>query len=227
MKLLSMNALTKAIVVALIQVLIVCSLGAKLLYDRSTRPQVWFKTARYDPNLPIRGRYLGLQVELNDPRPAEQVAKKFGVTDRYAWMGFGQECGSIVARDGKPVVVFDNSPAWDCDNLQLSRWRTTDGVMHLRLEEPLLFFIPDTAKDPRGPAKKFGCWLRFRARGRRGRLRWGLRRRGRRRFSGSMWSRFFLFAFIHPYFVVILSRSSWWRRTCATSLTTPALPAVA
>jgi hypothetical protein len=149
---LSMNALTKAIVVALIQVLIVCSLGAKLLYDRSTRPQVWFKTARYDPDLPIRGRYLGLQVELNDPRSPEEVEKKFGVTDRYAWMGFGQECGSIVAQDGKPVVVFDNGPAWDCDTLRLSRWRSTDGVVHLRLEEPLLFFIPDTAKDPRGRA---------------------------------------------------------------------------
>lgn len=34
-----MKPLTKAIVVALIQVLIVCSLGAKLLYDRHTRPQ--------------------------------------------------------------------------------------------------------------------------------------------------------------------------------------------
>jgi hypothetical protein len=147
---LSVKPLTQAIMVALIQVLIVCSLGAKLLYDRSTRPQVWFKTARYDPNLPIRGRYLGLQIELNDPRSPEEVAKKFGVTDRYAWMGFGQECGSIVARDGKPVVVFDNSPVWDCDNLGFSRWRTTDGVAHLRLEEPLLFFIPDTAKDPRG-----------------------------------------------------------------------------
>jgi hypothetical protein len=150
MKPLNIKPLNQAIIVALIQVLIVCSLGAKLLYDRSTRPQVWFKTARYDPNLPIRGRYLGLQIELNDPRSPEEVEKKFGVTDRYAWMGFGKECGSIVVRDGKPVVVFDNSPAWDCDNLSLSRWRTTDGVMHLRLEEPLLFFIPDTAKDPRG-----------------------------------------------------------------------------
>jgi hypothetical protein len=156
---LSMNALTKAIVVALIQVLIVCTLGAKLFYDRSTRPQVWFKTARYDPNLPIRGRYLGLQIELNDPRSPEEVEKKFGVTDRYAWMGFGQECASIVARDGKPVVVFDNSPMWDCDNLQLSRWRTTDGVMHLRLEEPLLFFIPDTAKDPRGAQTGDEVWV--------------------------------------------------------------------
>ena len=144
-----MKPLSKAIVVALIQVLIVCSLGAKLLYDRRTRPQAWFKTARYDPNLPIRGRYLGLQIELNDPRSAEEIAKKFGVTDRYAWIGFGQECGSIVARDGAPTVIFDNSPAWDCDNLGFSRRRTSDGVTHLRIEEPLLFFVPDTAKDPR------------------------------------------------------------------------------
>jgi hypothetical protein len=48
--------MTKAIAVALIQILIVSSLGAKLLYDRRTRPQAWFRTARYDPNLPIRGR---------------------------------------------------------------------------------------------------------------------------------------------------------------------------
>jgi hypothetical protein len=151
--------LPRAIVVALIQVLIVCSLGAKLLYDRRTRPQVWFKTARYDPNLPIRGRYLGLQIELNDPRSPEEIAKKFAVTDRYAWMGFGQECGSIVARDGTPTVVFDNSPAWDCDNLRFSRWRTTDGVTHLRVEEPLLFFIPDTAKDPRGARSGDEVWV--------------------------------------------------------------------
>ena len=110
MKPLNMNALTKAIIVALMQILIVCSLGAKLLYDRSTRPQVWFKTARYDPNLPIRGRYLGLQVELNDPGSPQEVEKKFGVTDRYAWMGFAQECGSIVASDGKPVLRRGRRP---------------------------------------------------------------------------------------------------------------------
>ena len=154
-----MKPLTRAIIVAVIQLLIVCSLGAKLLYDRHARPQIWFKTARYDPNLPIRGRYLALQIELNDPRSPEEIAKKFGVIDRYAWMGFGQECGSIVASDGKPTVVFDNSPTWDCDNLQLSRWRTADGVMHLRLAEPLLFFIPDTAKDPRGAHAGDEVWV--------------------------------------------------------------------
>ena len=154
-----MKPLTKGIVVALVQVLIVCSLGAKLLYDRHTRPQVWFKTARYDPNLPIRGRYLGLQLELNDPRSVEEVQNKFGRTPDQVWMAYGQECGSIVAREGKPVVVFDNSPAWDCDNLGFSRWRTTDSVAHLRLDQPVLFFIPDTAKDPRGAQAGDEVWV--------------------------------------------------------------------
>lgn len=154
-----MKPLTKAVLVTLIQVLIVCSLGGKLLYDRHTRPQVWFKTARYDPNLPIRGRYLGLQIELNDPRSAEEVQEKFGRTPDQAWMGYGQECGAIEARDGKPLVVFDSSPAWDCDNLSFSRWRNTDHVPRLRLSEPVLFFIPDTAKAPRGSQAGDEVWV--------------------------------------------------------------------
>jgi hypothetical protein len=64
-----------------------------------------------------------------------------------------------VARDGTATVVFDNSPAWDCDNLGFSRWRTTDGITHLRIEEPPLFFMPDTAKDPRGAHKGDEVWV--------------------------------------------------------------------
>ena len=144
-----MKPLTKAITVALIQILIVCSLGAKLLYDRRTRPQAWFKTARYDPNLPIRGRYLGLQIEVNDPRSPEEVEKKFGTIPQPVF-AFGQECGSIVLRDGTATPEFDNGPTWNCDNLAFVRWNDNNGHTHLRLNEPLLFFIPDTAKDPRG-----------------------------------------------------------------------------
>jgi hypothetical protein len=141
--------LTKAITVALIQILIVCSLGAKLLYDRRTRPQAWFKTARYDPNLPIRGRYLGLQIEVNDPRSPEEVEQKFGTIPQPVF-AFGQECGSIVLRDGTATPEFDNGQTWNCDNLTFVRWNDIGGHTHLRLNEPLLFFIPDAARDPTG-----------------------------------------------------------------------------
>src|SRR6266404_8898891 len=71
------KAMTRAAAVALIQILIVSSLGAKLLYDRRTRPRAWFKTERYDPDLPIRGRYLSLQVEVTDSRSPEEIQSKF------------------------------------------------------------------------------------------------------------------------------------------------------
>jgi hypothetical protein len=165
-----MKPLTKAFAVALIQVLLVCSLGAKLMYDRRTRPQAWFKAERYDPNLPIRGRYLSLQIDVTDSRSAEEIERKFGgeiqanenQQARFRFPGryeFGRECGSIVWRDGQAIAVFDESSTWSCNNLTFARWRTAQ-VNHqqgtaslgadttLRLSEPILFFISDTAKDP-------------------------------------------------------------------------------
>jgi len=141
-----MKPLTKAMAVALIQILIVCSLGAKLLYDRRTRPQAWFETTRYDPNLPIRGRYLSLLIQLDDPRSPEEIEQKFGdQTQAGNLTGFGRECRSIVLRAGRPTAEFDNGSMWDCDNLSFVSWHARAGV---RLDEPILFFIPDSAKDP-------------------------------------------------------------------------------
>ena len=59
-----MNPLAKGAIVALLHVGLVSSLGAKLLYDRATRPRVWVRTAPYDPSLPIRGRYVSLQLQV-------------------------------------------------------------------------------------------------------------------------------------------------------------------
>jgi hypothetical protein len=140
--------LTKAAVVALIQVLIVSSLGAKLLYDRRTCPQAWFESLRYDPNLPIRGRYVALQITMDDPRSTEEISKQaFSQSQTGVLNGFQQRCGSIVLRNGTPTAEFDNSPTWDCDNLTFVLW-PGNGPPQLRLSQPILFFIPDTAKDP-------------------------------------------------------------------------------
>src|SRR5712671_4716275 len=111
-----MKPMTTAIAVTLIQILIVSSLGAKLLYDRRTRPRAWFKTERYDPDLPIRGRYLGLQIEVTDPRSPEELASKFanelaiqenqnGQYRARQFFAFGQECGSIAFRGDTPIAI--------------------------------------------------------------------------------------------------------------------------
>src|SRR4029079_12082026 len=57
-----MTLLQKGLLVAGLHCVMVLSLTGKLLYDRATYPRVWVRTARWDPNLPIRGRYLALQL---------------------------------------------------------------------------------------------------------------------------------------------------------------------
>ena len=55
-----MNSLRKGMILGAVQCALVLSLTGKLVYDRATCPRVWVKTQRYDPDLPIRGRYLSL-----------------------------------------------------------------------------------------------------------------------------------------------------------------------
>ena len=57
-----MTLTNKGLVLAALQCAMVLSLSGKLLYDRQTCPRVWVRTTPYDPNLPIRGRYLSLSL---------------------------------------------------------------------------------------------------------------------------------------------------------------------
>jgi hypothetical protein len=61
-------------------------------------------------------------------------------------------------RGGTPIAEFDNSPAWDCDNLSFVRWNARGGS-RLRLNQPILFFIPDTAQDPTGLPRGDELWV--------------------------------------------------------------------
>ena len=80
-----MRLMQKGLILAASQCLIALSLTGKLIYDRSTCPRVWVKTMRYDPNLPLRGRYLALQLT------PQQGAPYFGRTNRQAVLFFVPE----------------------------------------------------------------------------------------------------------------------------------------
>jgi hypothetical protein len=57
-----MNALQKGIILGVSQCVLTLSLTGKLLYDRASCPRVWVKTVPWDPELPVRGRYLALRL---------------------------------------------------------------------------------------------------------------------------------------------------------------------
>jgi uncharacterized membrane-anchored protein len=57
------TALQKGLIVAALHAALVASLGAKLLYDRATRPRMWVHVLPVDPDSPLRGRYVRLRIE--------------------------------------------------------------------------------------------------------------------------------------------------------------------
>ena len=69
-----MSGMGRGVLIAVIHVAIVASLGAKLLVDRAMRPRVWARVAPIDPNLPIRGRYVRLRLEVEASGELRQYA---------------------------------------------------------------------------------------------------------------------------------------------------------
>lgn len=131
-----MSSLKKAVVIAVIHVAIVSTLGAKLLYDRATRPRVWVRTQNYDPNLPIRGRYVALRPVFDDPQPPKTMAQ-----DREYLTG------KLGVRDGRVTVEITDTGWYRSEGIPLLRMKDGDRAV-LTTYEPVLYFIPDTAKDP-------------------------------------------------------------------------------
>ena len=128
-----MSALRKGLLLAALQVALVSSLGVKLLIDRRTLPRAWVKTVPFDPNLPIRGRYASL---------ALQVRVK----------------GSEAVQQGRPVALLveaDELVAIPTSKDMGVRLRPTrpGGDAAAVLSEPVPFFLPEHASDPsRRPA---------------------------------------------------------------------------
>jgi hypothetical protein len=134
-----MTLLVKGLVIAAVHVGLVASLGAKLLYDRATLPRVWALTTPYDPNLPIRGRYVSLQLVV-EPRGVSET--KPGSASRPPQ--------SINLRvDGDRLVAESNAQQHDYDPSDLHlRFIDRRGEKFAVLAEPLAFFIPEHIPDP-------------------------------------------------------------------------------
>jgi hypothetical protein len=141
-----MKALHKGVVLAAIHIVIVCSLGAKLLIDRAHYPRVWVKAAAYDPNLPIRGRYASVRLIID--APAAQ-AKPLMEYDGVAYPSNVQRA-RLVVQNGKLIAIDDN---W---GTVYYRRMTNDQV---QLYDSIAFFINERVKDPTVRAGDEELWV--------------------------------------------------------------------
>jgi len=136
-----MKPLQKGIAVALVHILMVLSLGAKLLYDRAERPRIWVRTGSVDPDLPIRGRYLTLNLEVYAPEIEREPLE--GRKDYYYATSFVE----LAVEDGKLVAHKTELRT----GMFITTWagqRSRPGGTFL-LSSPVVFFIPEHAETPR------------------------------------------------------------------------------
>jgi hypothetical protein len=130
-----MSPRTKSLILAALQVAILLSLGAKLLYDRATLPRVWAKTAPVDPNLPIRGRYLRLQVIVATPALPS--------------IAHGRQAQPVKLRVENNRLIADPDPHPSALSELRVLWRSRPGREPIAmLSPPLAFFVTEHARDP-------------------------------------------------------------------------------
>ena len=134
-----MKPWVKGLTIAAVQVALVTSLGAKLLYDRWTRPQVWALSAPYDPSLPIRGRYVSLQLVV-EPRGIQGMKPGPGAQLPQS-VALRVEGGRLVA-EAKPL-----EHGFDPSDLHVRLIGRQDQELAV-LDKPVAFFITEHGPDP-------------------------------------------------------------------------------
>jgi len=142
-----MSALQKGLLLAALHIALVCTLGAKLLYDRATRPRTWIQVATYDPNLPIRGRYLVFSLQL----PTEGF-KQLEDPQPYSSPFFPSRCDLSVRNGVLTAVANPDGEFWV--NIRLVYDKP---LAIVNTQTP--FFIPEHANVPMPRATGEELWM--------------------------------------------------------------------
>jgi hypothetical protein len=129
-----MKTWLKGVVIAAVHVGLVGTLGAKLLYDRGSRPRVWAQTVPYDPNLPIRGRYVSLQLAVHPEAFPESKAGSASQASQPV---------TLHVETDRLVAMPSNEPS----DLRI-RLIQREGQQLAVLDRPVAFFIPENIPDP-------------------------------------------------------------------------------
>lgn len=135
-----MNSVRKGVLLGALQVLLVLSLGAKLLYDRLTRPRVWVLAAVYDPELPIRGRYIAERLQM----PTEGFKYTGPVQPNGSDWFNNSEWAYLEVHNGQLFAYPQGSGSAEWVHLH----KISDGTIVALSQEPVLLFISDRAELP-------------------------------------------------------------------------------
>ncbi len=134
----------KSLIIALLHICILSSLGGKLLYDRATRPRVWVKTVPYDPDLPVRGRYLTMQLQVKAPWAS-------GIKQYYSFVALKAVDGELVAERSE---LDTGNTIYSCS----APTNASVPAGFALLSSPTAYFIPEHADIPVNRKKGEELW---------------------------------------------------------------------
>jgi uncharacterized membrane-anchored protein len=124
----------RGIIIGALQCLLVLTIAAKYSWDRETLPRAWARAAPVDPDLPIRGRYISLRLEVE-----------------YADLAKSIEQVRLSARNGKLTV----EPCPFDTGVRVVRWPGNSW----QLVDPVAYFIPEHVPDPSRRAPGEELWV--------------------------------------------------------------------
>ncbi|MGA2886931.1 MAG: hypothetical protein ABSE51_02700 [Terracidiphilus sp.] len=147
-----------SIILLVIQLALVSSIAAKYYYQRARCPRVWVRTAAYDPDMVMRGRYLSLRLTVDGcqstlpsalhatfPRNADGTTSKGGFS--VNWQGPVQFRAKLKVENNKLVAI--RIPEADLTSKGMYVTAMPGSPCDaLRLAEPVDFYIAEHAVDP-------------------------------------------------------------------------------
>lgn len=128
-----MTNLQKGLILAGAQLALVASLAAKYAIDRARLPRVWVQTVAYDPNLPIRGKYLSVRLRVSTEDVHGNPWNAPG----------GMRDVTLNIRDGHLVAMPADYPT----GLHVGRINDRETQV-TSLIEPVAYFLPEHAIVP-------------------------------------------------------------------------------
>jgi hypothetical protein len=156
MKLGSVSFAGKSVALLLIQLAIVSSIAAKYLYQRWTCPKVWARSMAYDPQLPLRGRYLSLQLTVDGCQSTLPSAKAAAfprdfngaaIRGPYTLRAATLFRANLKVENNRLVAVRVEADESGSAGQQVSAFPDSS-CDKMRLTMPVDFYISDTATDP-------------------------------------------------------------------------------
>jgi hypothetical protein len=120
------------LLLAAVQCGLLLTIGGQMLVERALRPRGWARVEPVDPNLPIRGRYIRLQLAVPAPGLDAPSSTPIRLVVR------GDRLEAIAASDEPPRA---SGP--------LTAWTHSEGGRTMAvLEQSLAFFLPPDVPDP-------------------------------------------------------------------------------